>query len=286
MFSKIAVALAYSPRMEALICETKRVADLYQATVLFIHIGPPNQELEKDLRSKLQHKGFSEGNCQIIWEDGEPTKKLIEICRREEVDLLVTGAIKKETFLRTHFNSVARKIIRKGETSLLILLEPGVEPKSFKEIVINGTDHPRTPEIIAQGIEVAKKEGARHVHIVNEVQLMGLRMSMAGEDSVKEVEETRRGMVKEEIAKIEEILSRLDKADLKINIKIVTGKPGHEIAMFTEKAKADLLILRAPDHKLNFLDRFFPHDLEYILSDLPSNLLILHPKSNERLWRR
>jgi nucleotide-binding universal stress UspA family protein len=285
MFEKIAVALAFSPRLEALICETQRMARLFEAAVVFIHVGAPNLEEETILRNKLQAHGFNPDTCKIIWEEGEPTPKIIEVCNRENIDLLITGALKKEPFFRQHFGSVARKMIRKGNISLLVLLEPQLEPRPFREIVINGTDHERTPEIIAKGIEIAKIYQAHRVHILNEVQLLGLRMSMAGEGTHAEAEKTRRSLVHDEVAKIEHILKTLDAGDLKINIKIVSGKPGHEIARFSEIHKADLLILRSPDHKLNILDRLFPHDLEYILEDLPANLLIIHPKRKVHLWR-
>jgi hypothetical protein len=37
---------------------------------------------------------------------------------------------------------------------------------------------------------------------------------------------------------------------------------------------ADLLVMNAPS-KLTLWDRLFPHDLEYILSDLPTDVLIV-----------
>jgi len=280
MFQKIALAVAFSPRMETLLCETKRLSEIFNTEIIFIHIGIHSIEEQSKLMALLNKVGFDEKTSRIIWEEGDPTKKIIEICRREKIDLLVTGALKKESFLRLHFSSVARKIMRKGEVSLLILLEPSLKPKPFKRIVINGTDHPRTAEIIERGIQLAKIEKAQNVHILNEIQLMGLRMSVAGEDAADTVESTRRALVHDEVVKIEDILKNIDKGDLKINIKIVSGKPGYEMARYAEKVEADLLVLRAPDHKLNLFDRFFPHDLEYILNDLPSNLLIIQPQSS------
>lgn len=38
-FETIALALAFSPRLEALIAETARLAQLHQAKALFIHVG-------------------------------------------------------------------------------------------------------------------------------------------------------------------------------------------------------------------------------------------------------
>ena len=278
MFQKIALAVAFSPRMEALMCETKRFARLFNAEVIFIHIGEKREEEEIELNSIFEKNGFDLAKIKVIWEDGNPSKMIIKICKRENVDLLVTGALKKETFFKYHFSSIARKMMRRSDISLMVLINPQVEPQPFKNIVINGTDDPRTAEVINNGIRLANLEKAKQVHIINEIQLLGLRMSMAGEDTMGTVEDTRRKLVQEEVEKIEHILAHLDTSELKVNIKIVSGKPGYEISKFTEKVKADLLVLRAPNHKLNLLDRFFPHDLEFILNDLPTNLLILQSK--------
>ncbi len=83
-------------------------------------------------------------------------------------------------------------------------------------------------------------------------------------------------MVEEEIEKVNNILKKIDTRGLKINVKTISGKPEFEVAKFSRKVKADLLILGAPDHKLSLIDRIFPHDMEYLLADLPSNLLVIH----------
>ncbi|MBT4345236.1 MAG: universal stress protein, partial [Flavobacteriales bacterium] len=38
--------------------------------------------------------------------------------------------------------------------------------------------------------------------------------------------------------------------------------------------RADLLVMNAPS-KTSILDRIFPHDIEYILTELPTDVLIV-----------
>ena len=100
-------------------------------------------------------------------------------------------------------------------------------------------------------------------------------MALAGEEeSEHEQEETRREIVGQEIAEIERILAEMDTKGLKINIKVASGKTGYELRKFTKKVRADLLIVKSPEHRLNLLDRLFPHYLELLMENLPSNLLI------------
>ena len=70
------------------------------------------------------------------------------------------------------------------------------------------------------------------------------------------------------------------KGSAKISMKCVFGKEGYSIGHFAEIWGADLLVMNSPDKKLGFLDRFFPHDLEYVLSDMPCDLMIVHPKES------
>jgi nucleotide-binding universal stress UspA family protein len=67
---------------------------------------------------------------------------------------------------------------------------------------------------------------------------------------------------------------------VRANTKIISGKPGYAIASYARKKQADLLIVNSPDSKLGLIDRLFTHDMEYILADLPCDVLIVHSRIN------
>ncbi len=274
MYTKIAVAIAFSPTMEALICEAKRLKDLFNAELLLIHIGERTKTLEDNLHLILEKHDVDSSKSSIVWETGKPAKMIVQICDREKVDLLVAGALKTEGFFTYYLGSIARKIIRKSHCSVLTLVQPTIEPVSFKKVVINGTQQEETPYVIEKGLEWCKIEHSKQVFVVNEIKMYGMQMATAGEGSEGEVSNTRRKLVAEEIAYVENILKNLDKGDLKVNIKVTCGKWAAELARFSKDINADLLIV-GDKGNLNFLDRLFPHDLEDILSDLPCNLLII-----------
>ena len=54
----------------------------------------------------------------------------------------------------------------------------------------------------------------------------------------------------------------------------IFGKRGYSIGHFAQVARADLLIMNGPK-KSGFKDRLFPHDLEHILTELPTDVLII-----------
>jgi hypothetical protein len=69
---------------------------------------------------------------------------------------------------------------------------------------------------------------------------------------------------------------------VKINIKVISGKSGFELARFAEKKHANLLVAGAPGRKFRLFDRLFRHDLEYIFADMPCNLLIVNPRTQSQ----
>jgi nucleotide-binding universal stress UspA family protein len=274
MYQRIALAIAFSPRMEALISETKRLVDLFDSDLILIHIGKKTDELERMLDEIMVRRGLDISKTKLIWKEGKAVKMILEACREENADLLVAGALKREGFLSYYMGSVGRKIIRKSPCSVMTLIEPKIESTTFDEVVVNGTQLEITPNVIGCGIEFSKHVNAAHVHILNEIKMYGLQMGTASEDSEEEASQTRRDLVQNEIKYVEEILKHLDPADLKVNIKVTGGRWAVELARYCEKIKADLLVV-GDDQKLNFFDRIFPHDLEDLLSTLPCNLLII-----------
>lgn len=274
MYQKIALAIAFSPRMEALILEAQNLVNLFQSELILIHVGVKTEELESKLESILDKLEVEKAKTKVLWkESGKPAKKILEACKEENVDLLVAGALKEEGFLKYYLGSVGRKIIRKAPCSVLTLIEPKKETTKFSKVVINGTQLEITPDVIRYGVEFSKAIASKNVSILNEIKMYGLLMGTASEDPEEEASETRRKLVQDEIAYVEENLKGLDLGDLKINIKVTGGRWATELARFCEKIEADLLIV-GDDRKLTFLDRLFPHDLEDLLSTLPCNLLI------------
>lgn len=274
MFQKIALAIAFSPRMEALIAEAKRLTEIFESDLILIHVGVKTSELEVKLSEILNKQGVEAHTVKTVWKEGKPAKMILHACQEESVDLLMLGALKKEGLLTYYLGSVARKVIRKAHCSVLTLIEPMIAPTKFSKVVINGTQLEVTPKVIARGLKFCQAEEASQIHILNEIKLYGLQMATAGEGSEDEISSTRRKLVQEEIRYVQEILAGLDQTGLKINIKVTAGKWAVELVRYCESIGADLLIM-GDEHGYTFIDRLFPHDLEEILSELPCNLLII-----------
>jgi nucleotide-binding universal stress UspA family protein len=281
-FKRVGVAIAFSPRLEALLCEAARLKRYWQSELVLIHVGDASADAASSLKSLLTKIGLSDEEVIIRWEHGKPFKRILAVCREERVDLIIAGALKKENLLKYYLGTIARKILRKAECSVLMLLNPSVEPKPLTNIVVNTDDSPYVEQALAVACELGKIEKSGWIHLVREIKLYGLTMSIADQRSEEEYTQLRTDLVATEIDNVQRMLNKIPHEGLKVNIKIISGKAGYELAQFAIRKHADLLIVGAPPRKFSFFDRVFPHDQEYIFADLPCSLLIVNAKNNRK----
>lgn len=285
VFRKIGVAVAFNHRGEALLAESNRLRKLFNAALVLIHVGSKTTQSEDSLRAVLAKVGLQQEEVTVCWESGDPASKILLCCQREGVDLLVAGALKEEKMIQYYLGSVARKILRKANCSVLMLLNPSINPDSFKNIVINAEDSPYIEDALQLACSLGTLENSQWLHVVREIKLYGLTMSASEQCTEEEYEKLRQNLLSNEITSVEKLLGKIPHQGLKINIKTLSGKSGFELAKFAERKKADLLIVGAPPRRFYFLDRIFPHDLEYVFANIPCNLLIVNPAKRKEVKR-
>jgi nucleotide-binding universal stress UspA family protein len=277
-FHKIAVAVGFSPRTEAIIAESARLQKLFNASIIFIHISEGKEEQLEYLSGIMQNFGFNETNHKVIWKEGDTVEKILEVCKEERVDLLVAGALEKESILKYFLGGISRTLCRKAKCSMLMLKEPDVISRPVKHIVVEGSDHPKTAVTIETAIYIGKKTNAEVVHVVQEHDMAKTALIRSDAFTDDEADDHKEKIQIEEVATLNHILACADCGTLRVQTERLEGKPGYVISNFARENKADLLVLNSPDTKLNLLDRVFPHDIEYALADLPCDLLIVHSK--------
>jgi len=277
-FETIALAVAFSPRLEALIAETKRFASIFNARVAFIHVGKRTAEKETHLQNILTHYGFNESNSIMEWEDGEAVESILAVCKRNIVDLLIIGAVEKENILKYFLGSVSREISRRAKCSVLMLIEPKLNPIPFQRIVVNGHDHSKTIHSIETAVYLAANENLGEIIVVDEVDIPAVSMSIADDSTGPEVEQIKETMAAEESSRLSELLSSVNSNGIRLKTKTFAGRRGFTIGQYAQEMNADLLVVNSPDHHMNIFDRIFTHDLEYMLADLPCNMLIVHSR--------
>jgi len=277
-FKRIGLAIAFSPRAEAMLAEAIRIKKLFDAALVLIHVGQHGEAEDRQLFKLLERQKLSPEDVTIIWREGKPSKEILKVCKEADIDLLITGALKKEGLVHHYVGSVARRILRKSDCSVLTLVRPSLNPQPFSNVVVDAQENELVQETLSMACWIGAHEKAKWLHVVREIKLYGLTMSSAEQSTEEEYNTLRNSLVQDEIDNVQVLMSRVPHQGLKVNIKILSGKSGFEIAEFARKKQADLLVVSAPPRRLSLLDRLFPHDLEFIFADLPCNLLVIHPR--------
>lgn len=276
-FETIAVAVSFSPRCLPVMAEAQKFAGALSASLILIHVGNKTREKEETLDQLMQQAGIDENKVRIIWAEGEPVETILKLCKLHIVDLLVIGALEKENFVKFYLGSIARKISRKAKCSVLLLTNPTEKPCDYGNFVINGIDHPKTIHTVNAAFYLAKKLHVKNISIVNETEIIGFESQTAFE-SGNDKNKAKKAIDQGTEEKIQNAIAENQASDFSIKSKKIKGKPGFAISKFAKDKHADLLIINSPDMQLSLVDRIFTHDIEYILADLPCNVLIIHSR--------
>lgn len=279
-FETIAVGLSFSPQCKYVLLGAKQLADTLGSTLILIHIGEKTSEYENLLDSMMQEVGLNSNDTRVIWMEGDIVDTILQLCKLNIVDLLVLGAIQKENIFKFYVGSIARSISRKAKCSVLLLTKPDGQTQKLKRIIVNGVENPKTVHTVNTALYLAKHLNVSEVTIVNEIHVPGLAMTMAEDSTAPQAKEIKRHLAEEGEETLHSVINKCDSGDIKITEKIIKGKPGYAISQYAKNKKADLLIINSPDTNLNLFDRIFTHDMEFILAELPCNVLIVHSRVN------
>jgi len=277
-FETIAVAIGFSPRMEAILLEAKKLSEIFNAQLIIIHVGSKEKKKETLLDDTISKLGMDNNNTRLIWMEGEPVETTLRLCKLYIVDLLIIGALEKENIIKYYLGSFARTISRKAKCSVLLLTRPEPDPFKIKRVIVTGVTNPKTIHTVNTALYVAEHLKIKDITVVQEMDTPGLAMTIAESSSAPEASRIKKEIIEEEAHKLHSIIGRCIPSKVKIHEKTVKGKSGFAVRNYAEAKNADILVINSPDTNLNILDRIFTHDIEYILEDLPCNLLIVHSR--------
>ena len=275
-FNVIGLAVSFSPTTQAMLTEALRLVKWFQSDLVLIHVGAKDSEKTEAMQKLIDGSGLNSARIKIFWVEGDPADQILKVCNREKVDLLVAGALRKENLVNHYLGTVARKIMRKANCSIWMIINPSIDQAPLRNIVVDAEESVNLNETLGLACRLARKEQGTWVHVVRELKLLGLALSAREQCTETEYEEFQQNMEREETNLIQKTLERINHSDIKVNIKLLSGKSGYELAQFAKRKSADLLIINAPQRRFSLFDRIFTHDQEYIFSDLPCNLLSIN----------
>lgn len=276
-FKTILFGFAFSPKLQINIEETSRIATFFNAKLILLHVGDKTDDKVQKINSILKNTKQEKLSVEIQWKPGNPIDVITKTCKTSNIDLLILGALQHENVYQFYVGSIARKLTRKVCCSVMLLIKPSLKRIACKNIVVNGLDAPDTPLAIADAFYVANALGAQQLTIVEEILQKEIQVTVEDDKSLKRANIIKERLKNREESRVRKIINnQCDEYtnNLRIKTQNIFGETGYSIGHYAEVVRADLLIMNAPK-KTRLIDRIFPHDIEYILSDLPTDLLII-----------
>ena len=282
-FKTILFGFAFSPSLKANVFEVNRLASYFKSSLIFVHVGEKTKKKENTFQKLIKDCPLKAVKVKIHWAQGEPVKTLIKVCKEFRVDLLLLGALKREKIVTFYLGSIARKLTRKAPCSVLLMLNPSVERQPCKHIVVNGFDSPQTRETVEASFYVGKALKAQKITLVEEISESRIDVSINDDNSLKKATLKKEKINREENTRVSDLVKKIplkQKNNIKWGTQSIFGRRGYSIGHYARLIRADLLVMNAQEES-TFLNRFFPKDLEHILAELPTDVLIIQSESNE-----
>jgi nucleotide-binding universal stress UspA family protein len=271
---KILIGIAFSPNLKPNLFEAIRITNMFNAELIGVHVGEKTDKKKADLNKILSEADDLKTPLKTIWQEGEPVQVILKTSDDERVDLLILGALQKENLLKYYVGSIARKLTRKAACSILLLIKPSIERHTCKHIVVNGLKDKKTEETIKTAVLFSKFLCCKKMTIVEEISQSELQVNVDDDKSLRKATIVKERLKNREDQRIKNILKDIDCEDISIKTQSIFGTRGYSIGHYAKIKRADLLIMNAPTN-VGILDRIFPHDIEYILSELPTDVLIV-----------
>ncbi|WP_308991716.1 universal stress protein [Mariniflexile litorale] len=277
LFKSIGIGVAFSPNLKANLFEAARLSLFLDSKLFLIHVGNPSEDKIKALKIILAPFKKDQLDFEVVFKTGNPVDVILNATETHNIDLLILGAVQRERFFKYYVGSIARKITRKAKCSILLLIKPSVERVRCQHIVVNGLKDPKTEQTIASAFYVAKKLQAEKITVVEEIKQEQIKIKVDDDISLRRANIVKERITLRENSRIKDIIKDIPKEyteKIVIKTQPIFGKQGYSIGHYAQISRADLLVMNAPS-KMTFWDRLFPHDIEHILTELPTDVLIL-----------
>jgi nucleotide-binding universal stress UspA family protein len=272
-FSKAGLAVTFSPTGKALLSEAARLQVLFDFRLYFLHVGDKDESTVQRL-TELISENVSSTNYEIVWLSGEPAKAILKSSKELSLDLLIIGALEKESGIKNFLGSVARNIMRNCHCPILVFTKPEQERFGFKNMIVSVCYDSKGEKAAKAAVEIARHDHPEKLSFIKEINVPGLPSVVFDSGSRDETGSMRRELIELEKQKIRFFARELGLHDNEFENEVLYGIEGWECLNYAADQKADLLVVAMGERKLSFIDRIFMHDMEFLFERIPTNTLL------------
>jgi hypothetical protein len=149
-------------------------------------------------------------------------------------------------------------------------------------VVVNGFDSPQTQDTVEAAFHVANALTSEKITLVEEISESRVAIAVNDDRSLRKATLRKQKIDRQEKLRVTDIVKKIPSkitGGLKYETQSIFGRRGYSIGHYARVVRADLLVMNAQEEQ-RFYHRFFPRDLEHILAELPTDVLIIHSKNH------
>jgi nucleotide-binding universal stress UspA family protein len=161
------VATTFSPRFLAVLAEARRVSNLFAAPLHFIHAAEETADKNDRFHGALARLGM-EMNTPIYYRTGDPVEAILAVQKEIGIEVLIAGALERETVHRNFTGNVARELMRRICADLFLFVEPKDPPAEIRHIFMAVPDFsPLTRSVFHRAVQFGERAGAESLTVVH-----------------------------------------------------------------------------------------------------------------------
>ena len=268
-YKTIAVATTFSPRFKQVLAEAKRIRDRFGAELQLIHVGKRDQETPRKFSDVLAELELP-ADSPIHYEEGDPAEAILAAVLRENIDMLIAGALEKEIVLHQFLGNVARRLVREANCSVMLFTHPQKNPKPLRRIVFIADHSQQGLVALKTTLMLAEAESCERLYVIGIITAFDeARASMEGDPNAGSAQKPKHAG---EDALDEFVLSA-GATEVPIETRSIRGATGLAASDFVRSIEGDLLVVPLP--KSRGTVQQLPSNIAWVSDVIPCNLWVV-----------
>jgi nucleotide-binding universal stress UspA family protein len=268
-YRTIAVASAFSPRFKKVLAEAKRIRDRFSSDLRLIYVGERTEQTAKkfsDVLAQLQLPGDS----IIHYERGDPAGAILQVLPRNNIDMIVAGALEKEVVLHPFLGNVARRLVREAVCSVMLFTRPQAKPKPLRRIVFVADYSKHALQALKRTLTLASAESCDRLYVIRIITAFDQARASIRADAG--TGEQPKSDADEEDA-LEKFVLSAGATEVPIEARCIRGNTGLAASDFVQSVEADLLVV--PVEKNGDTSDRLASNIAWITDVIPCNLWVI-----------
>jgi nucleotide-binding universal stress UspA family protein len=256
------VAITFSPRFLAVLAEARRVSELFAAPLHLIHAAEETPEKNERFHEALARLDM-EMSTPIYYRTGDPVEAILAVQKEIGIDVLIAGALERETVHRNFTGNVARELMRRTCADLFLFVEPREQPGDFRHVFIAVPDFsPSTRLAFHRAVEFGERAGAEMLTVVQvQTPFAEAKDKALGTEASRPEDH------------LQSLLAEKSASSLKFDYHLVRGNTGFTAFEFIQASGADLLVMPS-EIQPGGIPALAPV-LDWVIQVIPANLWVV-----------